>query len=202
MLCILISGGTVCHDCMVWIDKMCFGCGMCSGMICLCDLVFGIENKDRLGLSCGVQRFHRFERILLGATSSSDVRQSFEPLTDPVPLAVHHQLYHYLSPFPPSPRNAMPPSLPPHHLTSLLPQRLPRKVRQHKTRAVDLLIVIPAQLLLLLGAPFPQRRFHVAILVFAADHEADLAGGVGRDGGVGVFDGGEDFFAGFFEVGD
>ncbi len=67
---------------------------------------------------------------------------------------------------------------------------------------MNLLIIIPTQLLLLLRAPLPQRRLDVPVFVFAADHEADLARGVGGDGGVGVFDGGEDFFAGFFEVGD
>lgn len=96
---------------------------------------------------------------------------------------------------PPSPLSTSP-------LISLSPQRLPCKIRQHKTRPVNLLVIIPTQLLLLLGAPFSQRRFHVAILVFTADHEADLARGVGRNGGVGVFDCREDFFAGFFEVGD
>jgi len=113
-----------------------------------------------------------------------------------------HGFYHYLPPSPP-PGNAMPPSpLSTSPLISLSPQRLPCKIRQHKTRPVNLLVIIPTQLLLLLGAPFSQRRFHVAILVFTADHEADLARGVGRNGGVGVFDCREDFFAGFFEVGD
>ncbi len=106
------------------------------------------------------------------------------------------------TPFPTSRKRhaSLPPS--PSPLISLSPQRLPCEIRQHKTRPVNLLVIIPTQLLLLLGAPFSQRRFHVAILVFAADHEADLARGVGRNGGVGVFDCREDFFAGFFEVGD
>lgn len=113
-----------------------------------------------------------------------------------------HGFYHYLPPSPTSRKRhaSLPPS--PSPLISLSPQRFPCKIRQHKTRPVDLLVIIPTQLLLLLGAPFSQRRFHVAILVFAADHEADLARGVGRNGGVGVFDCREDFFAGFFEVGD
>ena len=63
-------------------------------------------------------------------------------------------------------------------------------------------VVVPAQFLLFLDGPVPNGLFDVAIFVFAADHEADLAGWVGRDGGVGVLDCGEDFFAGFFEGGD
>ena len=50
--------------------------------------------------------------------------------------------------------------------------------------------------------PAPHRRRDVSVLVFAAHHEADLARRVGGDGGVGVFDHGEDFPAGLFEVGD
>ena len=64
---------------------------------------------------------------------------------------------------------------------------------------MDILVVVPTQLLLFLDAPFPDRFLDVAFGIFAADHEADLAGGVGGDGGVGVFDDGEDFFAGGFE---
>lgn len=81
-------------------------------------------------------------------------------------------------------------------------QRLPCKGRQHKARLVNLLIVIPTQLILLLSIPAPQRRFDISILVFAADHEADLARGIGEDGCVGVLDSREDFLAGFLEIGD
>ena len=100
------------------------------------------------------------------------------------------------------------PSLPPLHSAQALsytrpsPQRPPGKTRQHKTRPVNFLVVIPAKLLLLRDLPLAQRHLDVSIFVFAADHEANLAGGVGGDGSVGVFDGGEDFFAGLFEVGD
>ena len=65
---------------------------------------------------------------------------------------------------------------------------------------MNLPIIIPTQLLLLLDAPAAHGLLDVAVRVLAADHEADLAGGVGRDGGVGVFDDGEDFLAGFFEL--
>ena len=64
------------------------------------------------------------------------------------------------------------------------------------------LIIVPTQLILLFGVPAAHGRRDVPVFVLAADHEADLARGVGGDGGVGVFDRGEDFFAGFFEVGD
>lgn len=94
-------------------------------------------------------------------------------------------------PYPP------PPFLP---RTSTLPQRLPRKTRQHEARPVDLLVVIPAQLLLLFRAPAPEGLLNIALGVLAAYHEADLARGVCRNGGVGVFDGGEDFQAGFAEI--
>ena len=64
------------------------------------------------------------------------------------------------------------------------------------------LIVVPTQLILLVGIPAAHGRRDVAVLILAADHEADLARGIGWDGGIGVFDRGEDFFAGFLEVGD
>lgn len=67
---------------------------------------------------------------------------------------------------------------------------------------MDFLIIIPAKLLLLLERPAPQRHLDIPFGILAADHEADLAGRVGGDGGVSVFDGGEDFLAGFLELGD
>jgi len=67
---------------------------------------------------------------------------------------------------------------------------------------MDLPIIISTQFPLLLGAPMAQRGRDVAVLVLAADHEADLAGGVGGNGRVGVFDGREEFLAGFLELGD
>lgn len=67
---------------------------------------------------------------------------------------------------------------------------------------MNLLVVIPTQFILLLSIPAPHRRCDVSILVFAADHEADLTGRIGGDGGVGVFDSGEDLLAGFLEICD
>jgi hypothetical protein len=67
---------------------------------------------------------------------------------------------------------------------------------------MNIRIIVLAQLLLLLGCERSQRHLNIAIGVLAADHEADLARGIGRDRRVGVFDGGEDFFAVFLELGD
>ena len=67
---------------------------------------------------------------------------------------------------------------------------------------MNLLVIISAQLILLLSIPAPYRRRNVSILVFGADHEADLTGRIGGDGGVRVFDSREDLLAGFFEVGN
>lgn len=98
----------------------------------------------------------------------------------------------------PSSKTAAPfPSSRPRH--PYLPQRLPRKTRQHKARPMNLAIIIPTQPFLLLHTPMPQRRLDIPVRVLAADHKPDLARGVGGDRGVGVFDGGEDFFAGGFE---
>ncbi len=85
-------------------------------------------------------------------------------------------------------------------LQTHLSQRLPCKSWQHETRFVDLFIVVAAQLLLLFRTPATQWRLHVSVGILAADHETDLAGWVGWDGSVGVFDGWEDFFAGFLEL--
>jgi hypothetical protein len=67
---------------------------------------------------------------------------------------------------------------------------------------VDSLVVVSAQLLLLFLAPRSQRLLEVALLVLAADHEANLTGGVGWYGGVCVFDVRENLEAIFLQVGD
>jgi hypothetical protein len=67
---------------------------------------------------------------------------------------------------------------------------------------VDVLVIVAAETLLLLAGPAADGLAHVAGGVLAADHEADLAGGVGGDGGVGVFGDGEDLLAGLLEIGD
>ncbi len=67
---------------------------------------------------------------------------------------------------------------------------------------MDIFIIIPTQLLLLLHTPAPHRLLDVPLFILAADHEPDLAARIRRDGGVGVFDSGEDLLARFLEVGD
>lgn len=67
---------------------------------------------------------------------------------------------------------------------------------------MDFGVVVLAQLDLLLRGPLAQRNADVGVGVLGADHEADLAGGVGGDGGVGVFGHGEDLTAILLELGD
>lgn len=67
---------------------------------------------------------------------------------------------------------------------------------------MDVGVVVSAQLLLLLLGPGPQRNPDVDVGVLAADHEADLTRGVGRDGGVSVLGNGEDLLAVLLELGD
>lgn len=67
---------------------------------------------------------------------------------------------------------------------------------------MDLLAVVLAELVLLLGCPAAERLLEVALAILGADHEADLTRGVGGDGCVGVLDGGEDSLARLLEVGD
>lgn len=67
---------------------------------------------------------------------------------------------------------------------------------------MDILAVVTAELLLLLTGPGAEGLAEVAVGVLAADHETDLAGGVGGDGGVGVLDNGEDLAASLLQVGD
>jgi hypothetical protein len=73
---------------------------------------------------------------------------------------------------------------------------------QDKGSLVNLLAVVLALLVFLLGCPAAQGLLKVGAVILGADHEADLSGGVGRDGGVGVLDGREDSLARFLEVGD
>lgn len=67
---------------------------------------------------------------------------------------------------------------------------------------MDLLVVVLAELLLLLDRPLAHGLLEVAVGVKAADHEANLARGVGGNGGVSVLDVGEDLLAVFLELGD
>ena len=67
---------------------------------------------------------------------------------------------------------------------------------------MDLGVVVPAELDFLLGGPGAEGNLDVHVGVLAAHHEANLAGGVGRDGGVGIFSNGEDLLAILLELGD
>lgn len=67
---------------------------------------------------------------------------------------------------------------------------------------MDVGVVVAAQTVLLLAGPAADGLLEVGLGVLAADHEADLAGGVGGDGGVGVLSNGEDLVASLLQVGD
>jgi len=67
---------------------------------------------------------------------------------------------------------------------------------------VDLRVVVLAQSALLLLGPGAQRDLDVAVGVFAADHEANLARRVGRDSSVGILGHREDLAAVLLELGD
>lgn len=67
---------------------------------------------------------------------------------------------------------------------------------------MDSLAVVLAQLLFLLVGPATKGLLEVQASILAADHEADLSRRVGGDGGVSVFDVGEDLLASLLEVGD
>lgn len=65
-------------------------------------------------------------------------------------------------------------------------QCLLREFGQHKGGRMHLRAVILEQFVFLFGADGAQRRFDVSAGIFAANHEADLAGGVGRNRGPAV----------------
>lgn len=60
---------------------------------------------------------------------------------------------------------------------------------------MDVFVVVSAKLLFLFKVPVPQWHFDISVLILAAHHEANLSARICRDGGVGVFDSREDFFA-------
>ena len=59
-------------------------------------------------------------------------------------------------------------------------QCFPNKRREHEAGLVNLLVVVPAQLLLFFQTPTAERPFDVALCVFAADHESNAATRVWR----------------------
>lgn len=85
--------------------------------------------------------------------------------------------------------------------TSLLKSNT-SKSWQDEACLVDLGVVVSAQLVLFLGSPLAQRLANIAVGVLAADHEANLTGWVGGDGGVCVFHSWEDLLAVLLELGD
>lgn len=67
---------------------------------------------------------------------------------------------------------------------------------------MDLRAVVAEVLILELLVELADWLAHVAGSVLGADHEANLAGWVGWNGGVGVLDGWEDLLAVLLELGD
>jgi hypothetical protein len=84
----------------------------------------------------------------------------------------------------------------------LIPKRLLSKLGQHKGGLVDFLAVVPEDLILLLGGPGADGLLDVGGAVLGADHEANLAGRVGRDRGPAVLGDGEDLLALLLQAGD
>ena len=67
---------------------------------------------------------------------------------------------------------------------------------------MDLFAIVLAQLFFLLRTPCPNWLLDITFGVFAADHKANLARRIGRNGRVCVLGDGKDFFAGFFQLRD
>lgn len=65
---------------------------------------------------------------------------------------------------------------------------------------MDLLVVVLVDLVILLGGEGSKRRLDNSVGVLGAHHEANLARGVGGDGGVGVLGNGENVLARLLEV--
>lgn len=59
---------------------------------------------------------------------------------------------------------------------------------ENKAGLVDLRVVVTAQLGLLVLGPLAKGLLDVGISILGADHESDLAAGVGGDGGEAVLD--------------
>jgi hypothetical protein len=73
---------------------------------------------------------------------------------------------------------------------------------QNEGSLVDIGVVVAAELLLLFLGPGSKGLGNVTGGVLAADHESNLARGVGGDSGVTVLGDGEDLLAVFLELGD
>jgi len=87
-------------------------------------------------------------------------------------------------------------------VSSPLSQRGSSEGWQDERGLVDIGVVVSAELLLLLRCEGAQGLGEVSVGVLAADHEANLSGGVSWDGRVGVLDVGEDLLAVLLELGD
>jgi hypothetical protein len=81
-------------------------------------------------------------------------------------------------------------------------QSLASKGRKDEAGLVDVGVVVSEESILLLGREAADGDTHVAVRVLAAHHEANLAGGVGGDRGVGVLGDREDLLAVLLELGD
>jgi len=87
------------------------------------------------------------------------------------------------------------------HTRALL-QRSASKGRQDERSLVDLLVIVFAQLLFFLSSEGTERCGDITVGVLAADHEPNLARGVGGDCSVSVLNGWEDFLTILLELSD
>jgi len=67
---------------------------------------------------------------------------------------------------------------------------------------VNLLVIVFVDLLFFLRAPAPERGLEISLSILRADHEANLARWISRNGRISVFDVGENFFAVGLKLGD
>ena len=67
---------------------------------------------------------------------------------------------------------------------------------------MNVLVIVTEELLLHFWSERAKRLGEITICILAADHEADLARGVGWDGRIGVLDIREDLLAVLFQLGN
>ena len=67
---------------------------------------------------------------------------------------------------------------------------------------MDLLVVVLAKFLLFLSGESTEWFGDITVGILAADHEADLAGWIGGNGGVGIFYSREDLLAVLLKLGN